>query len=108
MQRWILVAILATGCDDKDTEDSGASSSVSYADVEPILATHCVGCHVEGGSAPFALDSYEAASSRSDRLVVRAVDGEGGTMPPSGLVLSDEEAGILIDWDAAGAPEATR
>jgi len=107
--RWAALAVLLVGCDGKDTEDSGqdtgTAASVSYSDVEPILAANCTSCHTDGGAAPFALDSYSEASSRSARLVARAVDGEGGPMPPAGLVLSADEADILIAWDAAGAPE---
>lgn len=108
----LALAAAAAGCGDKEGEDTAASgdsgvasADVSYDDVAPIMATHCNGCHTDGGSAPFALDSYDEASSRSARLVARAVDGDGGPMPPSGLSLSDDEADILIAWDAAGAPE---
>lgn len=101
----LLAAATTLGCDDKSGTDETGGASVSYADVEPVLAVHCNGCHTDGGPAPFALDSYDAAASRSDRLVARAVDGDGGPMPPSGLSLSADEEDILIEWDAAGAPE---
>jgi len=91
------------GGDDGSGDDGG--SSVVYADVSPILDAHCNSCHTAGGSAPFALDSYSDASSRSGRLIARAVDGDGSPMPPSGLTLSAEEADTLVAWDAAGAPE---
>ncbi len=77
----------------------------TYADVEPILAEHCLGCHGEGGSAGVALDSYETASAKADALVDRAVDGEGGAMPPSGLALSAAQAEVFVAWAEAGAPE---
>ena len=111
------MAMSATGCTEKsddsgDAESSGddgsgddGGSSVVYADVSPILDAHCNSCHTAGGSAPFALDSYSDASSRSGRLIARAVDGDGSPMPPSGLTLSAEEADTLVAWDAAGAPE---
>ncbi len=120
-----IIALLCAGCGDKDdtgaevggddtaadTEDTDtapddtATDAVTYADVEPILASHCVVCHVDGGGAPFAFDGYEAASSRADRIVARAVDGDGGSMPPSGLTLSTEEADMIVSWAEAGAPE---
>lgn len=77
----------------------------TYAEVEPIVAEHCLGCHAEGGSAGVALDSYAAASANADGMVDRAVDAEGGAMPPSGLVLSAEQAEVLVAWAEAGAPE---
>lgn len=92
-----------TDTEDTDTEDT--ADAVTYADVEPILAAYCTSCHVDGGSAPFAFDGYASASSRADRIVARAVDGDGGAMPPSGLILSDEEADVIVNWAEAGAPE---
>ena len=102
---WVVMGLGLVACDDKGGDDSSSSGEVSYADVEPILDAHCVSCHQAGGSAPFAFDGYDAAASRSDRIVARAVDGTGSPMPPSGLVLTDAEADILVQWDAAGAPE---
>lgn len=38
-----------------------ASSSVQYyRDAKPILDSKCVTCHVAGGIAPFALDTFES------------------------------------------------
>lgn len=88
-----------------EEEDEEEEVDVSYADVEPILAAYCTGCHTEGGPSPFALDSYADAAPRAGRIVARAVDGSGGPMPPAGLALDDDEAAILEAWDAAGAPE---
>ncbi|MEL6344014.1 MAG: cytochrome c [Myxococcota bacterium] len=91
--------------DDDVDDDDDEPEAVSYADVAPILSQYCTGCHQTGGPGGFSLESYEDASSRSGRLVARAVDGTGGPMPPSGLALTPEEEDILIAWDAAGAPE---
>lgn len=117
-----IIALLCAGCGDKDdtgeelggedtavdaedTDTEDTADAVTYADVEPILAAYCTSCHVDGGNAPFAFDGYEAASSRADRIVARAVDGDGGAMPPSGLILSAEEADVVVNWAEAGAPE---
>lgn len=79
--------------------------TATYADVEPILAENCMACHAEDGSSGVSLDGYQAAASLSDRMVARAVEEDGGAMPPSGLVLSAEQEDVLIAWEEAGAPE---
>ena len=57
----------ATGED--PTADPGETTSQElvdaptwYQDVAPIVVSRCGGCHRDGGIAPFALDSYEAAA----------------------------------------------
>lgn len=50
-----------------------------YREVSPILAEHCMGCHQEGGIAPFSLTTYEDAAPLADQLV-EAIDA--GIMPP--------------------------
>lgn len=105
-----LVVACAETVDDGDpTVDTGepvVAADVTYADVEPIIADNCLGCHgTPPNGAPFSLDSFEAASSRSDRIVARAVDGDPTPMPPSGLALSNDEGQLLRDWDDAGAPQ---
>ncbi|MFT5679912.1 MAG: mono/diheme cytochrome c family protein [Myxococcota bacterium] len=115
-----IMALVCVGCGDKDDDtgvdgggddtasdvgDTDTTDAVSYADVEPILESHCTSCHVEGGNAPFAFDGYEAASAKADRIVARAVDGGNSPMPPSGLVLSDAEADVLVNWADQGTPE---
>lgn len=59
MKRTPLVILLLAGC----SNVGAAPDTVTYyGNVRPILAEHCVGCHVNGGIAPIALDTYEAAS----------------------------------------------
>lgn len=50
-----------------------------HQDIKPILEARCVNCHVAGGIAPFALDSYAGASNMA-AAVANAV--ESGRMPP--------------------------
>jgi len=58
-----------------------------YRDVSPIVSEHCMGCHQEGGIAPFSLTTYEDAAPIAEMLV-DAVDT--GIMPPfSADVTSD-------------------
>ena len=55
-------------------------------DVQPILDARCVNCHVAGGIAPFALDSYAAAKSRAAEIADAVTSGR---MPPSKAAPTD-------------------
>ena len=50
-----------------------------YQDVSPILSAHCLGCHQEGGIAPFSLATYEDAAPIAEEIV-QAIDDK--IMPP--------------------------
>lgn len=97
-------------------EDAGPLPDVVtyYEHVRPILAEHCVGCHVDGGVAPFALDTYEAADLMATRIaeVTRA-----RIMPPwladnsgdchtwqDARWLTEREIATLEAWDAMDEP----
>jgi hypothetical protein len=89
-----------------------------HEDVAPLVYASCVGCHFEGGIAPFALETYEQswpfAALMSDAV-------HDGIMPPWGAIetdecqpthtwlndtrLSDEQKQLLADWVDAGTPE---
>lgn len=86
-----------------------------YGDVRPILARHCVACHVEGGIGPFPLDRYEVVRPLATRI---AQVTRERIMPPyladnSGECqsfrdarwLSDREIEVLRAWDEQGEPE---
>lgn len=124
-----LLALLALlpGCPDTSLPagppDSGRRPDASTADappiqtgltyredVAPILAEHCLTCHVPGGIAPFVLDSYDAVRPLASRIAQVTADR---IMPPyyadnSGDCqthrdanwLSDPELAVLADWAA--------
>lgn len=85
-----------------------------YKDVLPITQVSCNGCHVAGGIAPFALDTYEAAKLKAP-LIADAVTNR--RMPPwlaskecggpfvGDRSLSDGEIAILNAWFQGGARE---
>jgi hypothetical protein len=55
-------------------------SDVSFhKDIRPIIEGRCLGCHVDGGSGPFPLDSYQKVKD-AGALVVDAVTSR--RMPP--------------------------
>lgn len=55
--------------------------------IAPLISQKCSGCHVEGGIAPFSLETYEQAAQWAP-LMASAIDD--GTMPPWGAEETDE------------------
>jgi hypothetical protein len=95
--------------------DAAPIVATYHEHVRPILAEHCLGCHVAGGIAPFALDSYEAARTLRDPIAAATAERR---MPPypanaSGSCntfvdarwLEESEIAILDAWAEAGGPE---
>jgi len=93
--------------------DTGGASAqaVSYADIRPILATHCAACHSEhptniAFTAPplgVELDSYDHVRALSPRIQKVAVDSE--IMPlgnTTGMTRAERQK--LGAWIAAGTP----
>lgn len=77
-----------------------------HQDIKPILDGRCVNCHVAGGIAPFALDTFAAASAMAP-AINEAV--QSGRMPPWGAnpadvtylrnpTLSDEQKANIAAW----------
>jgi hypothetical protein len=104
------------GALDTGSGDTGTSVGpvTYYGDVRPILAEHCVGCHTDGGIAPIALDSYEAAMPAAPLIVSYTMSRR---MPPfladnSGACgnfdtnewLTDRELATLSAWNDQGTP----
>lgn len=119
----LALSVLMVGCDagsaepgrDGGFDSSTAPASVTYYEhVRPLLVESCTTCHVEGGVAPFALTTYEAAVEVAERM--REVTAER-TMPPfladnSGSCntwsnhrgLTDAEIATVDAWVRAGTP----
>jgi len=110
-------ATTATG-DGDDDGDVEAPRPNWHQDIAPLVYGACVGCHVDGGIAPFSLEDYERAAPWAS-LASEAVNA--GSMPPWGAIETDEcqpmhswrddvrlraeEQLLLADWVRAGAPE---
>lgn len=86
-----------------------------YADVLPVIAAQCQGCHSDGGIGPFDLTDYATASALAPTLSAYTASR---TMPPfvadntgscntfaDARWLSDDEIELFAAWEAAGAPE---
>jgi hypothetical protein len=122
---WLVFAalVLASGCEarsestesDPEPEPEPEPEEVPtyHGDVKRILDAKCVGCHADGGIAPFALETYEQARVW-EQLVVLSVQMR--TMPPwlAGTdcneyvmdpSLGDEQIDLIARWVDAGSPE---
>jgi hypothetical protein len=108
------------GTDGGAYEDSGGLDAgfigdvTYYEDVRPVLARHCVPCHVAGGAGPFPLDTYETAAPLATRIMQVTRDR---IMPPwpadnsgdchtfrDARWLDDQELALLASWDAQREP----
>jgi uncharacterized membrane protein len=85
--------------------------AVGYAQIRPLLATHCAGCHSPHPSNPafaspplgLVLDDYEHVSAAAARIKAVAVDSQ--VMPlgnRTGMTAAERQA--LGAWIAAGTP----
>ncbi len=107
------------GDDPLDMDDpSPAARATWHQDVAPIVHEHCVGCHSEGGIAPFELVAYTDAQPIAEFMLSKV---ESGAMPPWSAVntedcetrfpwrddprLSPEELETLRTWVEDGAVE---
>lgn len=81
-------------------------------EVAPILIERCVGCHVEGGIGPFAMNSHQMVQGWSpmirevvmtQRMPPMQVDPDVHNWTNSGN-MPVEEIQTLIHWIEAGAP----
>lgn len=81
-------------------------------DVAPILRDKCVTCHVEGGIAPFALDSYRMVQGWSPMIKEVLLTKR---MPPAQVdpsirhftnanYIEADELQTLVHWIEAGSP----
>ena len=119
----VVCCLTALGaCGDGGSGPAGTDASVPrdangvptyHQDVAPIVARHCLTCHVEGGIGPFVLDTF--ASVRFAAPEAREAI-ETRQMPPwmpdpscGDLVgerrLSDEEIATFVAWVEGGTPE---
>jgi len=81
-----------------------------HAAVRPLVETHCVRCHKEGGVGPMPLDTFEATDGFRDTMVTYV---ESGHMPPWSFdtscrelvtprALGASDKAVFADWRAGG------
>jgi uncharacterized membrane protein len=90
---------------EKGEAAAAPAQPVAYAGIEPIIATHCAGCHGAANRPARAmpLDSWERARAAAARIKAVAVDTH--VMPlgnPTGMTPAERER--LGAWIAAGSP----
>ena len=104
IERWINEgAKNSVGC-------AGACDSASFkfaADVQPILQTHCIGCHGGTGGAGgyILLDTYDAVKQQVDYSLLPSITHAPGAkqMPQNGSKLNDCKITTIRKWIEAGA-----
>ncbi len=98
----------------QDAQPASPRGVTYHADIRPVIEARCLGCHVEGGSGPFPLDTYEAVDAFGG-LVVDAVMTR--RMPPwladssncrklkHDQRLTDDQLALFEQWMAEGFEE---
>lgn len=64
--------------------------------VQPVYLDSCTPCHAPGGSAGIELSTYNAWVARRAKIKERVVEQK--TMPPSGVMFSEEERAAISAW----------
>ncbi|KFE64416.1 hypothetical protein [Hyalangium minutum] len=110
-QGWMLAAMMLAAC----ASEQPAPSLTWHRDVAPLMQERCGGCHVEGGIAPFALQSHAQVFERraeireavSSRRMPPWQPGPGCAEYLDDLSLSEEQITLITRWVDAGAPEGS-
>jgi hypothetical protein len=102
------------GCSEPEPTNDGEDEATLtyYRDVQPLITTHCGACHVDGGTGPFELATYEQLMAMAP--VVRTAV-ESGAMPPWSADpecrtfqqerrMSEADKTTLLTWIDAGMP----
>ena len=107
----------SVGCElDFPARDQHVSNVPDYAtDVAPILEEKCVSCHLEGGIAPFAMDSHMMIQGWSPMMkeVIMTKRMPPAQVDPSvnhftnARYMNPDQLQTLIHWIDAGAPRAS-
>ena len=116
---WLVASFAVTACDEAD--DPGAAdgavapevTATWHADLKPIIDLRCNACHITGGAAPFALDTYEGMRAMAPAALAAI---ESGRMPPwmpdpacrtfvDERLIPASEVEVLRTWIAEGSPE---
>jgi hypothetical protein len=112
----LLLGATAVGCSGAAAEgdDGEPTSGPTYrGDVKPIIDARCVGCHVEGGPAPFPLTDHASVQARRAAI---AGHTSAGLMPPwhastdcaeylGDPTLTDEQLATLAAFAEGDGPE---
>jgi hypothetical protein len=81
---------------------------VTYtANVQPLIVMNCSPCHIPPKGNKEALNTYEAAKTNLDSMIVRIQRNpdEKGFMPFKHPKLSDSTINVFVQWKADGLLE---
>ncbi|MGD9739451.1 MAG: c-type cytochrome domain-containing protein [Bauldia sp.] len=118
LSRWIPAAALA-GLTAVAAGTAIAQPAPTWAQIGPIFAANCTGCHGQGGRAGLNLSSYATAVAGSnngpvliagnpaDSLLMKRITGEIPPQMPRGgnPPLSADTIALIAAWITAGLPE---
>ena len=106
-----VVAAIAAGS--RNAGPATRSGAPTWAQVAPIFANKCAGCHTPGGIAPFSLRNAKTAAAYADRILTMT---QLGKMPPwmpghdspaylgqSQRLLTPGEKQLIARWVHGGA-----
>lgn len=108
-----LVLSLGALCGCGGSESTASEDTPSYVrDIQPLVATKCSGCHVEGGIAPFPLTTYEQVTAMKDavryavsaRIMPPWLAAEGCADYSGSRALTDAQIDTFVSWIDAGTP----
>ena len=95
-----------------DARQVGATHSVTYAAVSPVIQKHCTSCHSANPTDPafsdaplgLALDSYEQVRNAAAKIKQQTVDAD--TMPLGNTTgMTEAERALVGQWLERGAPQ---
>jgi mono/diheme cytochrome c family protein len=108
----VLAAVIAH--DSSPSNAAPRAGTPGWADVAPIFAAKCAGCHMTGGIAPFPLTSARSAAAHAPAILTMT---QLGVMPPwppgpdspafkgaSRRILTAREKDVIARWVKGGAP----
>lgn len=88
-----------------------------YADIQPLVAQHCVKCHSPGGVGPFPLTSYDEVRGKANLMVAETsarrmppwtAQATDECTPPFGWQgderLTEDQISLIRRWAASDAP----
>ena len=109
----VAVGVVAIAAGSGGKPRATRAAAPTWADVAPIFARKCAGCHTPGGIAPFSLRNARTAATYANAILVMT---KLGRMPPwmpgpdspayqgqSQRILSPAEKDLIARWVRGGA-----